>query len=84
MCQGRRLWKHILFLFIFKFAKNTIAIMKEVKGFMQKFNIDFVKVLGFLGAGLSIAATVVSGIAQKKSMNETIAKEVAEAMKNHQ
>lgn len=22
MCQGRRLWKHILFLFIFKFAKK--------------------------------------------------------------
>ena len=84
MRQGRRLWKHILFLFIFKFAKNTIAIMKEVKCFMQKLNIDFVEILGFLGAGLSIAATVVSGIAQKKSMNETIAKEVAEAMKNHQ
>lgn len=84
MCQGRRLWKHILFLFIFKFAKNTIAIMKEVKCFMQKLNIDFVKVLGYLGAGLSVAATVVSGIAQKKSMNETIAKEVAEAMKNNQ
>jgi F0F1-type ATP synthase membrane subunit c/vacuolar-type H+-ATPase subunit K len=58
--------------------------MKEVKRFMQKLNIDFVKVLGYLGAGLSVAATVVSGIAQKKSMNETIAKEVAEAMKNHQ
>ena len=84
MYQGRGLWKHILFLFIFKFAKNTIAIMKEVKCFMQKLNIDFVEILGFLGAGLSIAATVVSGIAQKKSMNETIAKEVAEAMKNHQ
>ena len=84
MCQGRRLWKHILFLFAFEFAKNTIAIMKEVKCFMQKLNIDFVKVLGYLGAGLSVAATVVSGIAQKKSMNETIAKEVAEAMKNHQ
>ena len=51
---------------------------------MQKLSIDFVKVLGYLGAGLSVAATVVSGIAQKKSMNETIAKEVAEAMKNHQ
>lgn len=51
---------------------------------MKNLNIDFVKVLGFLGAGLSIAATAVSGIAQKKSMNETIAKEVAEAMKNHQ
>ena len=84
MYQGRRLWKHILFLFIFKFAKNTIAIMKEVKCFMQKLNIDFVEILGFLGAGLSIAATVVSGIAQKKSMNEAIAKEVAEAIKNHQ
>lgn len=58
--------------------------MKEVKCFMKNLNIDFVKVLGFLGAGLSIAATAVSGIAQKKSMNETIAKEVAEAMKNHQ
>lgn len=51
---------------------------------MQKLNIDFVEILGFLGAGLSIAATIVSGIAQKKSMNEAIAKEVAEAMKNHQ
>ena len=47
-------------------------------------NIDFVKVLGFLGAGLSIAATAVSGIAQKKSMHETIEKEVAEAIKNRQ
>ena len=51
---------------------------------MKNLNIDFVKVLGFLGAGLSIAATAVSGIAQKKSMDETIAKEVAEAIKNHQ
>lgn len=51
---------------------------------MKNLNIDFVKVLGFLGAGLSIAATAVSGIAQEKSINKTIAKEVAEAMKNHQ
>ena len=51
---------------------------------MKNLNVDFVKVLGFLGAGLSIAATAISGIAQKKSMNEAIAKEVAEAMKNHQ
>lgn len=58
--------------------------MKEVKRFMKNLNIDFVKVLGFLGAGLSIAATAISGIAQKKSMQETIEKEVAEAIKNHQ
>ena len=58
--------------------------MKEVKCFMKNLNIDFVKVLGFLGAGLSIAATAISGIAQKKSMQETIEKEVAEAIKNHQ
>ena len=51
---------------------------------MKNLNIDFVKILGFLGAGLSIAATAVSGIAQKKSMQETIEKEVAEAIKNHQ
>ena len=57
--------------------------MKEVKRFMKNLNIDFVKVLGFLGAGLSIAATAISGIAQKKSMQETIEKEVAEAIKNH-
>lgn len=68
----------------YKFAEITSPIMKEVKCFMKNLNIDFVKVLGYVGAGLSVAATVVSGIAQKKSMNETIAKEVAEAMKNHQ
>ena len=50
---------------------------------MKNLNIDFVKVLGFLGAGLSIAATAISGIAQKKSMQEAIEKEVAEAIKNH-
>lgn len=69
---------------VYKFAEITSPIMKEVKCFMKNLNIDFVKVLGYVGAGLSVAATVVSGIAQKKSMNETIAKEVAEAMKNHQ
>mgnify|MGYP004659316665 CR=1 FL=1 len=69
---------------VYKFAKIASSIMKEVKCFMKNLNIDFVKVLGYVGAGLSVAATVVSGIAQKKSMNETIAKEVAEAMKNHQ
>ena len=84
MYQWKRLWKHILFLFAFKFAKIASYIMKEVKCFMKNLNIDFVKVLGFLGAGLSIAATAVSGIAQKKSMQETIEKEVAEAIKNHQ
>lgn len=83
MYQWKRLWKHILFLFAFKFAKIASSVMKEVKRFMKNFNIDFVKVLGFLGAGLSIAATAISGIAQKKSMQETIEKEVAEAIKNH-
>ena len=84
MYQRKRLWKHILFLFAFEFAKIASSVMKEVKRFMKNLNIDFVKVLGFLGAGLSIAATVVTGIAQTKSMNEAIAKEVAEARKNHQ
>ena len=70
-------------LCIFKFAKIASYVMKEVKRFMKNLNIDFVKVLGFLGAGLSIAATAISGIAQKKSMQETIEKEVAEAIKNH-
>ena len=69
---------------VYKFAEITSPIMKEVKCFMKNLNIDSVKVLGYLGAGLSVAATVVSSVAQKKSMKETIAKEVVEAMKNHQ
>lgn len=84
MYQWKRLWKHILFLFAFKFAKIANSIMKEVTCFMKNFNVDFVKVLSFLGIGLSLAATVITGVAQEKSINETIAKEVAEAMKNHQ
>ena len=51
---------------------------------MKNFNVDFVKVLSFLGIGLSLAATVITGVAQEKSINETIAKEVAEAIKDHQ
>lgn len=51
---------------------------------MKNFNVDFVKLLSYIGVGLSLAATVVTGVAQEKSINKTITKEVAEAMKNQQ
>lgn len=47
---------------------------------MQNLKIDATQTLGFLGTGLSIIAMVISSIAQKKSMNEAVAKEVAEAL----
>lgn len=49
---------------------------------MQNFKIDLTQSLGFLGTGLSIIAMVISSIAQKKSMNEAVAKEVADALSN--
>ena len=49
---------------------------------MQNLKIDATQTLGFLGTGLSIIAMVISSIAQKKSMNESVAKEVAEALSN--
>ena len=49
---------------------------------MQNLKIDATQSLSFLGTGLSIIAMVISGIAQKKSMNEAVAKEVAEALSN--
>lgn len=74
---------HGLLLF-FIFAKITITFMKEVNYFMKKFDIDYIKVLSFLGAGLGMIATAISGVAQKKSMKDMIEKEVEEAMKTHQ
>ena len=47
---------------------------------MQNLKIDATQSLSFLGTGLSIIAMVISSIAQKKSMNEAVAKEVAEAL----
>lgn len=49
---------------------------------MQNLKIDVTQTLGFLGTGLSIIAMIISSIAQKKSMNEAIEKEVAEALNN--
>ena len=47
---------------------------------MKNLKIDLTQTLGFVGTGLSIAAMIISSIAQKKSMNESITKEVAEAL----
>lgn len=44
--------------------------------------INLVKVASIGGAALSIAATLVSNYSNKKSMDETIAKEVAKALEN--
>jgi GTP cyclohydrolase I len=49
---------------------------------MKNLKIDWTQTLGFVGTGLSIAAMVISSIAQKKSMGEAVAKEVAEALNN--
>lgn len=49
---------------------------------MKNVKFDLTQSLGFIGTGLSIAAMIISSIAQKKSMNEAVAKEVAEALNN--
>lgn len=49
---------------------------------MKNLKIDLVKVLGLTGTALGIVATLVSNIAQKKQMQETITKEVAKALEN--
>ena len=53
--------------------------MKGDECFMKNIKFD---PLGILGTVLSITAMVISGIAQKKSMNETIVQEVAKACNN--
>lgn len=49
---------------------------------MQNLKIDVAQTLGFIGTGLSIIAMIISSIAQKKSMNEAVEKEVAKALSN--
>ena len=44
--------------------------------------IDMGKVIGIIGTVLGLAGTVVSNVAQQKTMKETITKEVSEALKN--
>ena len=57
----------------------TNCFMKGDECFMKNIKFD---PLGILGTVLSITAMVISGIAQKKSMNETIVQEVAKACNN--
>jgi len=67
---------------VYRFAKFTNPIMKGDECFMKNIKFDPSQALGFVGTALSVAAMVISGVAQKKSMNEAIAKEVAEALNN--
>ena len=44
--------------------------------------IDMGKVIGIIGTVLGLAGTIMSTVAQQKTMKETITKEVSEALKN--
>ena len=54
--------------------------MKGVTDMLQKIGLK--TVLSITGAALSIASTVISGVASQKAMKEEVAKEVAKALRN--
>lgn len=47
---------------------------------MKKSSIDAVKILGLVGTGLGIVATVLGNYSQEKEMKKTVAEEVAKAL----
>lgn len=47
---------------------------------MKKRSIDAVKILGIIGTGLGVVATVLGNYSQEKEMKKTVAEEVAKAL----
>lgn len=47
---------------------------------MKKSSIDAVKILGIIGTGLGVVATVLGNYSQEKEMKKAVAEEVAKAL----
>lgn len=49
---------------------------------MKKISIDTVKLIGLVGTGLGIAATLLGNYSQGKELQKTVEEEVAKALSN--